>query len=423
MSYSEMSKMKMKSTNVISQWANNIPEVKRWLAKLQDKTGNAWGLYRFCEWSNKQPAELLKMETANKDVEKLLDEFVSANIDGFTNAVKFHCITATKSFFRHNYVDLAKASGALTLEKKKPYNMPTKEGLRKLWSWALNPRDKSLLTFVCSTAIAKETLSRLQWKHLETDWETVELPCVSVPDKLLKGHGVGRYKGVMQTTFLTPEAKRNLQTYKQWIEKRLGRKLTADDHIFLAAQEPYQPLMYGHLGKLIWDLSRNANVPFSWHDARRYVNTAMESVQMSPNWARKIRGRKVKGEESPYSQPAIQQLREKFAQAVPLLEFTSEKPSVDMKEERIQNLINYAIAQGMTTEEAQKMKVVFRQKHVSPEDAAKMIRAALEKHKDCKDGNCQKIVDESELPNLLTDGWRVAAVLPSGKVVVSDEKP
>jgi hypothetical protein len=412
--------MKIKSTNVIPQWADNYPEVKRWLAKLQDKTGNAWGLYRFCQWCSKSPPELLKMETANKDVEKLLDEFVAADVKDFTNATKFHAVTATKSFFRHNYTDLAKASGSITLEKMKPYNMPTKEGLRKLWSWALNPRDKALISFVSSTAIAKETLSRLQWKHLETDWETVELPCVSVPAELLKGHGVGRYKGVQQITFLTGEAKRDLQTYKQWIEKRLGRKLTADDHIFLAAQKPYEPLAYGHMGKLIWDLSREAGVPFSWHDARRYVNTAMEQIQMSPNWARKIRGRKVRGEEAPYSRPAVEQLREKFREAVPLLEFTSEKPTVT--KETLREEITKAL-------EEEKLKAIADKYHVTLEEVKTAMRSKtkgweklLQKRKDCSNGShCQRIVSEDELTKLLAGGWRFVATLPSGKCVVSNE--
>lgn len=411
---------KIKSTNVIPVWANQYPEVRRWLAKLQDKDGNAWGLYKFCQWAGKIPPELLKVESSAKEVEKLLDEFVSAEIEGYTNAIKFHCVTATKSFFRHNYVDLAKASGSMTLEKMKPYNMPTKEGLRKLWSWALNPRDKSLITLVCSTAIAKETLSNLKWKHLEENWEKVELPCVSVPAELLKGHGVGRYKGVQQVTFLTPEAKRDLITYKEWIEQRIGRKLTLEDHVFLAAQRPYDSLMYGHLGKLIWDLSREAGVPFSWHDARRYVNTAMESVRMPSNWSRKIRGRKVRGEEAPYSRPAIEQLREKFREAVPLLEFTSEKPTVT--KETLREEITKAL-------EEEKLKAIADKYHVTLEEVKTAMRSKtkswerlLQKRKDCSNGNhCQRIVSEDELAKLLSDGWRFVATLPSGKCVVSNE--
>ncbi len=40
---------------------------------------------------------------------------------------------------------------------------------------------------------------------------------------------------------------------------------------------------------------------------------------------KKIRGRKVREEESPYSQPEIEKLREKYKEAVPLLQFTTTK--------------------------------------------------------------------------------------------------
>jgi len=39
----------------------------------------------------------------------------------------------------------------------------------------------------------------------------------------------------------------------------------------------------------------------------------------------------------------------------------------------------------------------------------------------CQNGNCQRIVSEEELPSLLVQGWKVSAVLPSGRVVVSNE--
>lgn len=40
----------------------------------------------------------------------------------------------------------------------------------------------------------------------------------------------------------------------------------------------------------------------------------------------------------------------------------------------------------------------------------------------CADGqHCQRLVGEDELPGLFLQGWRVAAVLPSGKIVVSNE--
>jgi len=40
----------------------------------------------------------------------------------------------------------------------------------------------------------------------------------------------------------------------------------------------------------------------------------------------------------------------------------------------------------------------------------------------CADGkHCQHLVTEQELTGLLAQCWRVAAVLPSGKIVVSNE--
>jgi hypothetical protein len=404
------------------EYAETYAEVKRWLAKLQEKDKNVFSLKRFCEWCGKTPTELLalKRDPASKDAEKLLDTFVADENTGFSNSVKVFIVTAVKSFFKHNYCDLARASGAISLEKIKPYNKPSKENLRKLWSWALNPRDKALLTFTCSTAIAKETLTKLKWQHLEDNWENVDLPCVNVPSELLKGHGLGKYKGVKQITFLTPEAKRDLKNYKEWLEQKMGRKLSGEDHIFLNTFEPYVPMAYVRLGVLIWRLGKSAGVSFSWHDARRYVNTALEEIRINPNWARKIRGRKVRGEEAPYSQPAIKDLREKFREAVPLLEFTSE-------------------TQGVAKELEQRVKALEKFKEtLTPEQRELMTKSGLRLRKkervgeppkeaeNCEDGaHCEaakhcdfKQITEAELLSHLNAGYVIVHNLQNGEVIV-----
>ncbi len=326
---------------------------------------------------------------------------------------------------------MARASGAIALEKVKPYNKPRKEDLRKLWIWAQNPRDKALLTFVCSTAIAKETLVNLKWKHLEENWEKVELPCINVPGELLKGHGRGRYKGVKQVTFLTPEAKRDLLNYKEWIEKKLRRKLTAEDNIFLNTFKPYSPVKYGRLGTLIWRLSKAAGIPFSWHDARRYVNTALEEIRMPPNWARKVRGRKVRGEEAPYSLPAVKQLREKFEEAVTLLEFTSKETSKFSPEEarrlrRMAEIMEAIEAKGHWEK---------RPPNITDQEAKEIVKSLFgrffggegkekpeENAEDCPDGeHCNAIfkqVKESELLSHLQAGWQVTHRLSNGEVIL-----
>jgi hypothetical protein len=395
----------MKRKERMEKWAENYPEVKRWLAKIQMKEDNVAHFHNFCEWANKTPPELLRMKTdrASTEAEELLDDFVANEETGFPNSVKWRMTIAVKSFFKHNYRDLAKASGKMTLDKVKPYNKPRKEDLRKLWLWMQNPRDKSLITFICSTAIAKETITKIKWKHLQENWETVELPCIDIPDKLLKGHGIGKYKGVRQITFLTPEAKRDLLVYKEWMEQKIGRKLTNEDNIFLSTFQPYEAIEYSRLGNLIWKVSRKAGVHFSWHDARRYVNTALEEIRIPLNWARKIRGRKVKGEEAPYSLPAIKQLREKFKEAVPILQFTSEKREIPKE-------VREKLAALEEEQKKLKMQWSLRKPKAKP------------KKSDCTNGeHCEpafKEISESELLSHLQDGWQIAHSLQNGRVIV-----
>jgi hypothetical protein len=398
-----------KRSEVIAKWASNYPEVVRWLAKLQEKETSAQNLSRFCAWAKMTPPQLLalKDDPRSRAAEELLDTFVADENSGFPNSVKFNLLSSAKSFYKHSYRDLSRACGAMTLDKVKPYNKPSKENLRKLWNWAVNPRDKSLLTFVCSTAIAKETLTKLQWGHIEEGWEKADLPAVVIPSKLLKGHGIGKYKGVMQITFLTPEAKRDLMTYKEWMEQKIGRKLTVEDNIFLDTCRPYDPIAWSRLGDLIWRLSKASGIPFSLHDARRYVNTAMEEIRISPNWARKIRGRKVRGEESPYSQPAIQQLREKFREAVQLLEFTVDRKAGVPKE----------VQERLAALEAEQREI--REKYMYRKDVSE---PKPKKETKCDDGkHCGeefRQVNEAELLRYLQEGWEIKHDLPNGVVII-----
>ena len=405
---------KITQGNVLQLWASKYPDVERWLNHLQQKPMNAYSLYRFCEWSKLTPPELLTEKknnpSANK-IEKILDDFCSTDDKRFTNSFKYQASIAVKSFFRWNYTDLAKASGVVTLEKKKPYNALSKEGLRKLWSRTLNLRDRALIPFVTSTGIAKETLSNLTWSLLEQEWQAKDVPCIRIPPKLLKGHGLGRHKDVQQITFLTPEAKRALIDYKEWQEKRLGRKVRLEEHIWLDLRAPYTPLAYDALSSIMTRLSKETGVGFTLHDGRRWVTTCLEQTNINPNWIRKIRGRKIKGEENPYSQPNVEALRAKFREAAPLLEFTSEVSStVDERLKAVEKIM-----QDMTPEQRETM-----QRHgikmFSKTEAAKRKER---KEKECTDGeHCQRVASEAELPELLADGWHASIVLPSGKIVV-----
>jgi hypothetical protein len=398
---------------VIEQWASNYPKVMTWLSKLQKKGQAAWFLWLYCKGVNKTPDELLalKEDPRSREAEYLLDNFVADNPLSLPNSLMVNTSIATKSFYRRNYCELASASGAVSFIKLKPYRRHSKEELLKIYRAAQQPRDRSLVTFAFSTAIAAETLTKVQWKHLEPDWQNAEAPYIGLPSSIIKGHGIGKYKGVEQHTFLTPEAKRDLIEYKDWLERIKGLHITPEDYVFVELHPPYKSMAMSTLSKVPTQLSKRSGVGFSWHDARRYVETALEEIKIHPNWARKIRGRKVKGEEAPYSRPAVEQLRVKYLEAVPLLEFT--QPTQLMELQKRQEAIE-EIVSGLTPEQRELM-----QRHGL---SLKRLTSKQRKPRTMTNGgDCGEQfeqVNEAQLLSYLKAGWQIVDKLSNGQIIV-----
>jgi hypothetical protein len=273
----------------------------------------------------------------------------------------------------------------------------------------MNPRDRALMTFVWSSAIAKETLSKIQWSDLEPDWEKQETPHISLDAAKIKGHGRGKYKDVRQETFLTPEAKRDLIEYKEYLGRVKRLEIKPEDHIWIEIESPFNPLQYHAFTSRHIALSKRSGVPFSWHDARRHVETALEQTKINPNWARKIRGRKVRGEEAPYSRPAVEELRKAYQEAVPLLQFTSETELAELKkrQEAVEQIVS-----GMTPEQRELMR-----RHG--------IRVGKKrgetKIEDCEDEkHCETFeqIGEDKLLGYLKEGWSIIHKFSNGDLVV-----
>jgi len=416
-------KYELTSREVMSKWAVGYPKVAVWLAKLQKKERNAWNLWLYCSRVSKTPDELLalKEDPRSRDAEFLLDGFAANESSSLTNSIMCNVVNSVKSFYRQNYADLAKACGRVEQIKLKPYRKHSKDEMLKVYRACQNPRDRALITFTWSTAIARETLTKMQWKHLETDWQTQEFPHISLPDKLLKGHGLGRFRGVEQHTFLTPEAKRDLIDYRDWLVRVKGAKLTVDNTVFVKLHVPWcKSLGYASMSKIATVLSRRSGVLFGWHDARRYVETALEETKINPNWARKIRGRKVKGEEAPYSRPAVEQLRKAYSEAVPLLEFTQQTQLVELQKRQAEI---EEIVSGLTAEQKEKMeKYGLRIEKRLGSMLKKRLSAKQKKPRTATNGgDCSERfeqINESQLLAYLEGGWKLVHRLASGEVIV-----
>ena len=144
---------------------------------------------------------------------------------------------------------------------------------------------------------------------------------------------------------------------------------------------------------------------------------------MPANWARKIRGRKVRGEESPYSRPEIQKLQSAFKEALPFLMFRSAS-RISEEDRLIQSAINTARSLGVPEEKIQeKLKergVTWR----TPQDLSREIyrlRAYTRRTETNGGSDCSeyKEILESDLLSHLQNGWRIVHTNSNGKVIVS----
>ena len=310
---------------VIEGWAKNYPCAMTYLSTLNSRQESAAiSLFHFCTWSKLDPNQLLAMKDDRNclDAEKLLDSLKDAEVI-FPPRRKWHVVAIVRGFFRSNYKALEQQAGrGMAYNPQEPHSLPTKVDRRALFKACYNPRDKTLIMFGCCTALALEALSELRWSHFEENWQDQDIPNMNIPSALLKGHGKGKYKQTRQLSFLTPEAKQVVIEYRDWMTQTFSYQWKETDHVFLSVKRNIgEPLTKRMISKISTKISQRAGVEFSLHDSRRIVQTALENAGCSQNWIKKAKGRKVSGEESPYSKPSIEQLRQKYREALPDLKF------------------------------------------------------------------------------------------------------
>jgi len=86
--------------------------------------------------------------------------------------------------------------------------------------------------------------------------------------------------------------------------------------------------------------SEHSGVKLTPHDMRRFGQTQLEEAGLPPNWTRKIMGHKISGEESPYSRPNVDKLREGYRKALPRLIFIDRAVALSETERRKQSVID-----------------------------------------------------------------------------------
>jgi len=162
-----------------------------------------------------------------------------------------------------------------------------------------------------------------------------------------------------------------------------------------------------------------------FHCMRKFLIDHLSSHMSSEKW-KQIVGKTIT--EGAYVSP--DSLREDYQRA--MAETAFEKPEGDVEKiAKKQALLIFAKVAGMTEKDVEELfgkRRGMRRRSLTLNEEIEVLEEAVaekrpgEKAKNCAGGeHCQRVVGEEELPDLLAGGWRVAAVLPSGKIVVADE--
>jgi len=215
-----------------------------------------------------------------------------------------------------------------------------------------------------------------------------------------------------------------------------------------------QPVDEQALIRIVKTTSERAGTHFSPHDFRRAFQTNLEAAGVPANWVKKMTGHKLSGEENPYSIPKIEQLREAYMKAEPILsmsvkvetEFDRVKREVESMRERLRlsnedfqkqlqqvypNLKSYDWFSPKPHREATDEEIKAYEEAMKEYDRQRLKNEILEeigltkaKKKTMTNGNGQyesKIVLEKELTKYLNEGWEFLANLNIGKYVVRRE--
>jgi integrase len=402
-------------------------EVQRWLRKIPSpltKNEYAHDLIRYVEATGLSPAQLIALkQKVGHEAEDLLDEFVEkAEQVGIGNARIWSLSRAVKSFYKWNYADLSRGAGKKTLIKKKPYRTPDKESLLQFMDGA-NLRDKALIHFIASTGISEGSLPFLKWSHVWHDLieKPVSPPHIGLTSAEIKGRGAEKYAGVEQHTFLTPSAVQALMKYKDWRERVKGEKITPESPLFATVEGPLKALTVSAIRIVFSETSKRTGITFSPHDFRRFVQTQLEFARMQPNWIKKILRHKVKGEENPYSQPKIEQLRSAYREATPYLDLGVTPLSEIMKRQEVVEALTNKLMRGEPFNEQDKENIgryhiMLTQEEIPKELAKKGKKTQTNGGTDC--GEEFEQIKEEQLLGYLRSGWQVVKGLKNGEVIV-----
>jgi integrase len=434
-------------------WGENFSSIKAMIDKMQNPRNpkSIYTIKQYCQ-AIRIFTYYLKVENPDVALETVKASDVFKIVDGFIDYLakerKFAPKTICESFYGLKYwletnnidieilqkVVLPKSTIVLTEDR-----IPTREELHTIMDFA-NIRDKALIEIAVSSGLRIRTISTLKWKDLTLNPYTLieQESSEPIPAMIKIEPLTGRKTTKKYFTFITPECKKALIKYKEWRERK-GEQITPDSRLIASVygegQEKYfknkqfgDPITTNTIFVIWQRLLAKAGLnkksykmnELHFHVLRKYFKTQCVNSGIKSNYIEFWLGHKGEYLDNSYFRATLQNHLMEYQKAIPNLSIY-ETPTISELDRRKQQVTDLLGLIPLSQEDRELIKLKIQKASTQKELEDVLTETTREKLESIKSHDCQKIISEIELQQWLTQGYRFIAVLPSGKILISNE--
>ena len=404
-------------------WGYSFKSSKRWLnAIMVDMSGSKHtergyirGLYTFCQWIKKTPDQLImerneevkNVERKHNAEDKVRDFCLwlekTRNITRSTIVTKYHAVL--KSFYNYNDVPLNLRTPKYVMRKRSPHTTDEVKTLMKI----ADIRERAIIMVLKDSGMSREDVVKLTYGDIKAEFEKQE--------DFIHIRTLRRKESLEYDTFIGKNAVEYLKAYLDY-RKRRGHQINEGSP--LLATLSGKPLTPDTLSMIFARLTKKVGFKTSPHRFRKYFESHL-GLSVPSILVRYWLGHSL-GVEGHYFLPPIEKQREKYIEGY--REINIFKVEVSEFERRKQQLLD--IGKMMYANKPEKLQLleVLTAQTETMEDLERIpeqIEHPKLKRWTTTEDDCQKIINESEIVEWIGKGFHFVAVLPSGKILVSNE--
>ena len=403
-------------------WCHSFKASKLWLTAIQtDKRGSKHtereycrGLKAFCDWIGKTPDQLiaerkaeLKDSETEMDAENKLREFCAVlenkkTVTRTTIATKYHA--PVKSFYSYNNVPLKLRTPKHTTREREPHTVEQIKALMKI----VDVRERAFIMLLKDSGMSREDAVMLRYGDIKAEYEAGK--------EVIHLKVVRQKESIEYDTFIGKNA---IESLKAYLEYRQRRGETITDNTPIIATLKGKALTPENFSTIFDRLSDKAGFKTSPHRFRKYFESHLGLS--APSFLVKSWMGHSLGVEGHYFMPPLEKQREKYAESYKEIDI-SEKPT--LSELKVKQMIALEqLKQTIPSERYAELEKLVLQTQSTKEldDLGSKIRSGKIQLEHIKREDCQFLIAENELENYIARGFRFVAVLPSGKILVSNE--